>query len=209
MWSPKLRKRGADGRTMSGRRAVTLVSAEPNSLLGGRHDHHAVACQVVRQLVRRRVAWPSASVRTSGAKRASGLKSRAHGDRRARRAPDLGHLGASAAAIARRHAAWWRRAGIAADCHRRCRHRRAMSAIAILPPPRPLGAAHLLDQRLGIGQHDAAAAIDCGRAGPACRIEGGQRVGQLVVAQRQDRLVHDDHGQFGVLARLARRHRSR
>ena len=30
--SPKLRKRGADGRTMSGRRAVMLLSAEPNLL---------------------------------------------------------------------------------------------------------------------------------------------------------------------------------
>ena len=46
--SPKFRKRGADGRTISGRRAVMLASAVPNcwAPVGG-DDHHPVAGEVV------------------------------------------------------------------------------------------------------------------------------------------------------------------
>jgi hypothetical protein len=70
-----LRKRGGDGRTISGSRAVMADSPLPNCLAAGHgHHHHPVAGQVVGQLDR--TGGMAIGIgRTAGAKVARALKS--------------------------------------------------------------------------------------------------------------------------------------
>ena len=58
-------------------------------------------------------------------------------------------------------------------------------------------------QQIGIDQEQIAAVVISRESSAAPAVEDGHRIGQLVVGQRQHRLVYHHHGQFSVGHRIA------